>query len=186
MEKPGQRPSAQEKVKSSQPGGRCLTGVFARDSVPSYDPCAQQTLREALQWARSSPPWAPCHPGRTPRRDHSSPGDAQLCAPELRGEVCSDVWLRSDNSGFHLHWGRRFPSHPGQLGRGTALRTLPTWLSWLWELTDGYGDMLDHFFFLSFSIRLQHHEKFVKNMRAPLLQIKELFLGVARPELVHH
>lgn len=42
------------------------------------------------------------------------------------------------------------------------------------------------FFFLSFSIRLQHHEKFVKNMRAPLLQIKELFLGVARPELVHH
>ena len=121
--KGGRRPSAQEKLKSRQPGG--LTGVFAQDSVPSRAPCAQQTLRGALQGARSSPLWAPCRPGRTPRRDHSSPGDAQLRSSELRGELCWDVWLKSDDSVFRLHQGQRFASHPGQPGRGTSLRLCP-------------------------------------------------------------
>lgn len=65
--------------------------------------------------------------------------------PELRGEVCWDVWLRSDDSAF-----RRVPKPSWAARQGHSSQALPTWLSWLWELTDGCDDMLDHSLLLLF------------------------------------
>ena len=124
--KGGRRPSTQEKLKSRQPGG--LTGVFAQDSVPSCAPCAQQTLRGALQRARSSPLWAlssrknPQEGPLFPRRRPALLLGAQRGA--LLGRLAEvRQFCVSSSPGSEVPK----PSRPARQGHGSW--TVPTWLS---------------------------------------------------------
>lgn len=116
----------QEKVKSRQPGGPNRS-VCTRLRPP---PCPPRPANPQRSTAAGTviPTLGPCRPGRTPRRDHSSPGDAQLRSPELRGELCWDVWLKSDDS-VSSSPGSKVPKSSWAARQGHGSQTLPTWLS---------------------------------------------------------